>query len=257
MYRQIDCKLWTDPKVRELNSNGKLLFLYFLTHTHSHFSGIYYIPMTTICHETAIKRDGVEKGIRSLLDVSLTQYDPVNEIVWVCNMLTYNGVSKNILLGVANHLETLHNTPLIHDFLKHYESLAIPHRHPIETPSWGGDHTKHKIQDTIDKIQKKEKDSFDPAGPEVRLSNLLKELMLENTPDAIIKTNNWPKHIDLMIRLDKRKPEDIEKIIRWCQNDHGDGKWSGWAANIRSTATLRKQFDQLTIKMKAWNERGF
>jgi hypothetical protein len=28
---------------------------------------------------------------------------------------------------------------------------------------------------------------------------------------------SWAKHIDLMIRIDKRTPEEIEKMIIWSQ----------------------------------------
>ena len=47
-----------------------------------------------------------------------------------------------------------------------------------------------------------------------------------------------------MLRIDKRTPEEIEEVIRWCQND------SFWQANILSTKKLREKFDQLAIKMQ-------
>jgi len=56
--------------------------------------------------------------------------------------------------------------------------------------------------------------------------------------------SSWAKHIDLMIRLDKRDPAEIEKVIDWCQAD------TFWQNNILSTEKLRKQYDQLVLKMK-------
>lgn len=47
-----------------------------------------------------------------------------------------------------------------------------------------------------------------------------------------------------MIRLDKRKVEDIEAMIRWCQQHYF------WHTNILSTEKLRKQYDQLSMQMK-------
>ena len=46
-----------------------------------------------------------------------------------------------------------------------------------------------------------------------------------------------------MLRIDKRSVEDIEAVIRWCQQD------DFWHKNILSTDKLRKQFDKLYIAM--------
>ena len=47
-----------------------------------------------------------------------------------------------------------------------------------------------------------------------------------------------------MIRLDKRKVEDIEAMIYWCQHHHF------WHTAILSTGKLRERYDQLRIQMK-------
>lgn len=79
---------------------------------------------------------------------------------------------------------------------------------------------------------------------ELKLSKLLLDLILTRYPDfkkpVLMK---WAIHIDRMIRLDKRKPDDIEAVIKWCQaNDF-------WQNNILSTKKLRDKFDQLFLKM--------
>jgi len=48
---------------------------------------------------------------------------------------------------------------------------------------------------------------------------------------------------DVTIRIDHRSPEDIRRVIEWCQSD------PFWQSNILSTAKLREKFDQLTVKM--------
>lgn len=59
----------------------------------------------------------------------------------------------------------------------------------------------------------------------------------------------WAKQIDYMIRLDLRDPTEVKEVIKWCQADTGNGKWSGWQNNILSTATLRDKYDTLLLKM--------
>jgi hypothetical protein len=79
---------------------------------------------------------------------------------------------------------------------------------------------------------------------EIRLSEFLLEKIITRNPNH--KRPNiqaWAKDIDLMIRIDKRSPEGIQRVIEWCQAD------SFWQSNILSTAKLRKQFDQLSSKM--------
>lgn len=105
---------------------------------------------------------------------------------------------------------------------------------------------------TTNKNDKNEKkDIYCQNSNEFRLSELLLSLILErrNTfkkPDL----QKWAKHIDLMARIDKREPEEIEKIIKWCQAN------AFWQNNILSTAKLRKQYDQLALKMEEEKNEG-
>jgi len=79
---------------------------------------------------------------------------------------------------------------------------------------------------------------------EFRLAELLLEkIMIRNPNHKKPNLQTWAKDIDLMIRLDKRTPEDIRRIIEWCQAD------TFWQKNILSTGKLREKFDQLWLKM--------
>ena len=93
---------------------------------------------------------------------------------------------------------------------------------------------------TKETIQKK---LYSPNSDEVRMAELLFNLILERHSNHK-KPNfqKWAFHVDKMIRLDSRSVEDIEKIIRWCQED------VFWQNNILSTVSLRKQYDTLWLK---------
>ena len=97
---------------------------------------------------------------------------------------------------------------------------------------------------TIDTITK-DKKIFLSDSQEVRLADMLLTSILTRNPDHK-KPNiqTWAKSVDLMIRIDKRDPEEIEMLIVWCQSD------TFWQNNILSTSKLRKQYDQLYLKMK-------
>lgn len=84
---------------------------------------------------------------------------------------------------------------------------------------------------------------FSDEQIELILSKELFSLMKINNPN--VKEPNfqtWAKHIDLMIRIDKRSVEDIRSVMIFCQNDNF------WKANILSTSKLREKFDQLMIR---------
>jgi len=78
-----------------------------------------------------------------------------------------------------------------------------------------------------------------------RLVDLLSSLILENCPKAKNPDRDkWARDIDRMNRIDGYSFEEIETLIRFSQQDEF------WQGNILSTAKLRKQATQLSLKMK-------
>jgi len=82
--------------------------------------------------------------------------------------------------------------------------------------------------------------------PHQRVAEKLKESMLQNNPKAKIpeKLDEWANTVRLMVKIDKRTLDEIIEVMDWSQKD------SFWKTNILSMGKLRKQFDQLTMKMK-------
>jgi len=92
-----------------------------------------------------------------------------------------------------------------------------------------------------------------------RLASFLFQEIRKRKPD-FRKPNlqSWAVHIEKMIRIDHRKPERIEAVIRWCQADRGtgNGQWRGWQNNILSTQKLRAKFDKLELSMEKISSGG-
>src|SRR5262249_45764106 len=101
MYRSIDAKFWTDPHVRELHPNAKLIFLYCITNIHSHVSGIYYLPKVLMQHETGLTSADVTKGIDTLSKGYLAFYDDDSEVVWVRSMARYQAHGTKLIGAIA------------------------------------------------------------------------------------------------------------------------------------------------------------
>lgn len=138
-YKTIDETFWTDPDVRELSYKGKFLFLYLVTNPHCHYSGVYYLPELFIHIETGLPLKDIKAGLRDLTKEGFIKYDPRRSVIWITKMARYQikgGASnKNMMDGIANHLKTLHKTPLIKDFLQYYNDFKIPLESPLEDPS--------------------------------------------------------------------------------------------------------------------------
>lgn len=132
MYRAIDARFWTDPKVRTLSPENKLLFLYLVTSPHAHYSGLYYLSLETISYETGISKKGVTYGIDTLSVGYLVHIDRVSDLIWVVNMFRYQSRSPKLVANLVKHLDELHNSPLIPRFLEHYADLEIPYEYPID-----------------------------------------------------------------------------------------------------------------------------
>lgn len=105
---------------------------------------------------------------------------------------------------------------------------------------------------------KVKKDKYSEDSKEYKLSILLRDLILRRDENSRCKNadmQKWSKEIDLLHRKDNRSYENIEKIIRWCQQD------TFWKANILSTHKLREKFDSLYQKAfcenKSYNRNNF
>lgn len=135
-YKSIDETFWTDPKIKQLDPETKYLFLYLITNPHTHYSGLYYLPIQIISVETGLSEDKTRRGIDALSKGHHVRYDGAFSTIWVINMCRYQ--VKNIknddkkFKGIANHFETLHKCPLIKDFMKYYHTLPIPYRYHTE-----------------------------------------------------------------------------------------------------------------------------
>lgn len=138
----------------------------------------------------------------------------------------------------------------VHDWLEH-EGHIIAFKERAKTAAyarWGVDATSNATSNapTIPTIPAKpaNKKLFVKGSHELRLSEILLELILARSPGfKKPDIQAWAKEMDFILRVDKRLPDEIEKVIRWCQAD------DFWQNNILSPAKLRKQYDQLILKM--------
>ncbi len=120
VYRTIDACFWSDSKVKKLDTSGRLLLLYLITNPHSHVSGIYLLPWLYIHHESGIPLPRLDTLSDTLSRLEIAHFDRRNDVIFVINMLSYQGRGEKNLRSAANQLGSLHKSPLIIEFLEKY-----------------------------------------------------------------------------------------------------------------------------------------
>lgn len=89
----------------------------------------------------------------------------------------------------------------------------------------------------------KERKVYSPDSLPYQLSELLLQKILEHLPGyKKPDINKWALHMDALMRLDKRPPEEVKAVILFAQRD------PFWRANILSVDKLRKQYDQFNSR---------
>ena len=232
-YKNIHDQFWTDPKLKKLSPNDKYLFVYLITSPHSHYTGLYYLPILFIKEETGLG-GAVDRGMKGLGGGDLVRYDEERNIVFVVNMMKHQtqGCSLNLnqKKGVVAHLKRLHNSPLIQDFLDKYGFIGFDYSYtpidtPIDTPmGWSPDTDTDTDTDTdFDYVsaftvfwEVYPKRNGRRVGKEVSF-RLFKKIHPADMPDLLGATQNYAKE-------SKGYAKDPERFFK---NDH----WRSYIEN--------------------------
>ena len=87
---------------------------------------------------------------------------------------------------------------------------------------------------------------FENDSVEMLTSKYLADKILKLSPNAKVPQKNadlqkWAKHVDLMLRVDKRTVEELRDVLKFATND------TFWQSKILSTKKLREKYDQLYL----------
>lgn len=107
-----------------------------------------------------------------------------------------------------------------------------------------------ELKEEVELELKEEGQGFVEDSIEFRLAEKLFHRILEldsdhKKPDL----QKWAHHIDLLIRIDRKNPIEIGKIIDLAHDDLKPRDEFCWARNILSTKKLREKYSQLKIKL--------
>ena len=158
------------------------------------------------------------------------------------NEITIKSTNKHSIITLNNYETYNYINDNINQQNNHQDNQQLTNNQPTTNQQLTT--TKNNKNDKNDKNVENIKKIYSPDSAEIKLSELLLNLISKRNPN-FKKPNiqKWAHHINLMMRIDNQNASDIKKVIEWCQAD------SFWQNNILSTEKLRKQFDQLYLKM--------
>ena len=126
--KSIQESFWTDKKIKALKPLDRYLMLYLISNPHSHYSGIYYLPLALMAVESDLISSTLKKHLKAICDQGLVAYDEDYQAVWVVNMARHQTKRMNkinAIAGIRNQLTQFHDSVLVSLFLEHYQSFNI------------------------------------------------------------------------------------------------------------------------------------
>ena len=109
-YRNIQTKLWTDPKVmNDFAVEEKYMFLYLLTNAHTSICGCYEINRTTMAFETGLTLPKVKDVLTRLENIhNVIRYNEDTNELLLLNWYKHNWTSSSrVRKGIDNDIQNI------------------------------------------------------------------------------------------------------------------------------------------------------
>jgi hypothetical protein len=107
-YRKIDVRIWNDEKFNALSDNGKLLFLFLLTHPNMTPLGGMRATTGGLGEELKWHKRTINKSFSELLNAKFVLYDNKNSLLIFRNFIKYNQPeSPNVIKSWAYYLDLI------------------------------------------------------------------------------------------------------------------------------------------------------
>ena len=139
-YRQLHTKIWADSWFVELSVEQKLLFVYLISNQYSSVCGLYELPLRIIAFDTGIETEKIKEYFVLFGKAGKVYFDFGNFhkicVVWVVNMLKYQGSSSPKLLArIEADIKAVPECELKKKFLEAYpnNTVSIPYGNGIDT----------------------------------------------------------------------------------------------------------------------------
>jgi len=234
-YGVVKDSFWTDPRVEGLTSNAKFVFLHFLTCPEMTITGLVTVTIGVIGYRLGIDTLSVRSALGELEEAGVIESDYDRMIFWVVNKTKHDPPKGPKQVAGWRKCLQLCDSPLKDRVWERYRYLIegvpmfndTPIIHPDPEPDPSSEESSTLLVARY-------------------LCDQLHARMLANNPKSRARiTEAWVSDMEKIIRIDGRDQVSVLGVIDWCQSD------DFWKTNILSPATLRKQYDKLTLRMNS------
>jgi len=127
-YATVSPTFWTGRTGRSIKAKGPeaiVVAFYLMTCPLSSMTGLYYLPLPTLAHETGLPLEGASKALRSLSEAGFAAYDEANEVVLIREMARYQIADTvepkdNRHKGIVRDVRRYTHSPLFSEWFERY-----------------------------------------------------------------------------------------------------------------------------------------
>ena len=247
-YRKVDTRIWNDEKFMSLSINGKMVFLFLLTHPHMTGLGAMRANIPGLAAELKMDLKAFREGFREAFEEGMLEHCQESSYIGFKNFLKYNKPeSPNVLKSWGPQLERIPECELkyqlmqrVKDFVEGLskgfrEALPEAFREPFGHPLPNQKQKQKQKQNTYTASDENDKNDSKSKATEVALLwNQIVEKNHRSLPTVIL-----PITAARQVKINARLVEfpDLEKwrlVFEYVSTDPfhtGHGK-TAWKATL-------------------------
>lgn len=195
-YARVLPQFWRGETGKSLRHDpeAQVLALYLMTCPSSTMTGLYYLPIPTIAHETGLTIDGAEGALQRLSDAGFAHYDDEEEVVWVpemarCQIDDTLPARDNRIKGVLRELEQYRGSRFYAAFIERYaEDFHLPLRRGFKGPSKALRSQDQDQDQEQEQEQEQDKDNVAPASLSRPVGELFDDVQGEEAGETVAAT---------------------------------------------------------------------
>ena len=169
-YGQIQCSFWTDPDIRSLSEDARLLAAYLLTGPHSNGLGCYYLPFAYLQGDFGWPEERVSKGFTELSRNPFAKHCKTTNFVLIPKFLHWNPIANgNIAKARVTEFHTVPKT------FQHFNEL-------VTVLKRFGNHWGNPFETLLQTLSKPLNETQEPEPDPIRPDPTQPDLTLPGSP---------------------------------------------------------------------------
>ncbi|WP_214051043.1 DnaT-like ssDNA-binding domain-containing protein [Morganella morganii] len=238
-YGKVSPQFWigkTGKEIREKGHEALIVSMYLLTNPHANMTGMYYLPVIYMAHETGLGLEGASKGLRRCIEAGFCHYDEDAEVVWVIEMAKYQiapalKASDNRCIGIQREYDSQPKNQFLSMFYQKYKDCF--HMSSERKPSEKKERGFEGASETLGSQEQDQEQEHKTTLSGAREENFIPVPEAEGSPAGnwsdypgkFVMTGHWQPDQDFsrkaaqwgVILNEPYRPEELAEFITYWQ----------------------------------------